>query len=144
LSELLSSRAKYEHFLYTLVAAFPEIEKSTLHFITTSATAGVVKGTLSFRNGFELHVVEVIDFAAEEILDYSYTVFRGEEKVQWYDPQPHVEDASLAENFPHHMHEHPDIRHNRKPAPTICFKEANLPILIEMIEKRSWEKTNGQ
>jgi len=47
LSELLSSRAKYEHFLYTLVAAYPELEKSILHFITTSATAGVVKGTLS-------------------------------------------------------------------------------------------------
>ena len=74
---MLSFRAKYERFLYTIVDAYPEIKRSTLHFFTNSATAGFLKGALWFRNGFELRVVEVIDFAAKEILDYSYTVYKG-------------------------------------------------------------------
>ena len=60
--------------------------------------------------------------------------------MQWYDPQPHPEDPSLAENFPHHMHELPDIRRNRKPAPDMSFNKANLTILIEMIGKLLREK----
>lgn len=133
LSEILSSRAKYEHFLYTIVDVFPEIEKSTLHFFTTSATAGFLKGSLWFQNGFELCVVEVIDFAFKEILDYSYTVYKENEKFRWYDPQPHPNDPDLAETFPHHMHELPDIKRNRKPALNISFNNSNLPILIEQI-----------
>jgi len=133
LSEMFASRAKYEHFLYTIVEAYPEIERSTLHFFTTSATAGLVKGTLWFSNGFELRVVEIIDFAAKEILDYSYTVYRGDVKFRWYDPQPHPEDSTLAETFPHHMHELPDIKNNRKPALNFSFDKPNLPTLIEQI-----------
>jgi len=130
---MFPSRAEYEHFLYTIVEAYPAVERSTLHFFTTSATAGLLKGALWFRNGFELRVVEVIDFAAGEILDYSYTVYRGGEKFRWYDPQPHPEDAALAETYPHHLHELPDIRRNRKPALNIGFDRPNLPTLIEQM-----------
>jgi hypothetical protein len=130
---MLSSRAKYEHFIYSIVDTYPIVEKSTLHFFTTSATAGLLKGVLSFKNGFELSVVEVIDFAAGEILDYSYTVYRGEEKYRWYDPQPHPEDLTLSETYPHHVHELPDIKRNRKPAPDISFNKPNLPTLIKQI-----------
>jgi hypothetical protein len=36
----------------------------------------------------------------------------------------------LASTFPHHLHELPDIKHNRKPAPGISFDAPNLPTLI--------------
>jgi len=133
LSEMLSSCAEYEHFIYTIIDAYPVVERSTLHFFTTSASAGLLKGTLWFNNGFELRVVEVIDFAAGEILDYSYTVYKGGEKLRWYDPQPHPEDSTLAETYPHHLHELPDIKLNRKPALDISFDTPNLPTLIEQI-----------
>jgi len=130
---MFPSRVEYEHLIYTLATAYPAVERSTLHFFTTSATAGLLKGALWFRNGFEVRVVEVIDFAAGEILDYSYTVYRGGEKVRWYDPQPHPKDAALAETYPHHLHEPPDIKRNRKPALNIGFDSPNLPTLIEQI-----------
>lgn len=126
-------RAEYEHFIYTIAELFSVVEKSSLHFFTSSATAGLLKGTLWFRNGLKLRVSEVIDFAAGEILDYSYTVYRNGEKIRWYDPQPHPEDANLADTYPHHFHEHPDIKHNRKPALNISFDTPNLPSLIEQI-----------
>lgn len=130
---MFPSRAEYEHFIYTIVGVYPVVERSTLHFYTTSATAGLLKGTLWFRNSFELRVIEVIDFAVGEILDYSYTVYRSGKKFRWYDPQPHPEDSLLAETYPHHMHELPDIKRNRKPALDIGFDKLNLPTLIEQI-----------
>lgn len=81
-------RAEYEYFIYTIVDTYAGVEKSTLHFFTTAATAGSLKGKLWFKNGFELKVVEVIDFAAGEILDYSYLLYNSGEKMRWYDPQP--------------------------------------------------------
>jgi len=68
---MFPSRPEYERFIYTIVDTYQTVEKSTVRFFTTSATAGLLKGTLWFSNGFELRVVEVIDFAAGEILDYS-------------------------------------------------------------------------
>ena len=130
---MLPSRPEYERFIYTIVDTYPAVEKSTLRFFTTSATAGLLKGTIWFSKGLELRVVEVIDFAAREILDYSYAVYQGKEKIVWYDPQPHPGDARLAETFPHHKHELPNIRQNRKPAPGISFNNPNLPGLIAEI-----------
>jgi len=75
-------------------------------------------------------VVEVLDFDAARIRKYSYTIYRGEEKIRWYDPQPHPETKALAATFPHHFHEDPDIKHNRKPAPGLSFDAPNLPTLI--------------
>jgi hypothetical protein len=75
-------------------------------------------------------VLEFIDFITAQIRDYSYTVFRGEEKIRWYDPQPHPENPALASTFPHHRHEPPEIKHNRQPAPGISFHAPNLPTLI--------------
>jgi len=40
-----------------------------------------------------------------------------------------VESANK-ETFPHHFHDSPDIKHNRKPAPSISFAEPNLPTVI--------------
>lgn len=124
------SRLAYEHLLYTLPQRYPEVASSSLHLFTTSATTGLVRGSVWFYNGLELRVRELVDLSDGEILDYTYDVFHGEEPVRWYDPQPHPEDLSLASTFPHHRHEPPDIRHNRRPAPGLSFTSPNLPTLI--------------
>jgi len=131
------TKPEYEQFLYAVVGQFQAVRQSTLHFFTTSSHAGLVRGSVYFQNGLELRVVEVIDFAAGELLDYSYTVFRGNERILWYDPQPHPNDPTLAATFPHHKHEPPDIKHNRKPAPGISFESPNLPKLIAEIGQLS-------
>ncbi len=64
-------------------------------------------------------------------------VFRGEDRIRWYDPQAPPEIAELARAFPHHYHEPPDIKHNRQPAPEISFTEPNLPDLIAEISRLS-------
>ena len=127
------TKPEYEQFLYSVVAQFPAVRQSTLHFFTTSSQAGLVRGSVHFHNGLEIRVGEVIDFAAGELLDYSYTVYRGGERILWYDPQPHPNDPTLAATFPHHKHEPPDIKHNRRPAPGIRFDSPNLPKLIAEI-----------
>ena len=124
------SRRDYERFLYLLADQNPEIQSSTLRLYTNSATTAFIRGSVWFRNGLELRVFEYLDFSDGELLDYSYTVFRGEDKVRWYDPQPHADNPDLASTFPHHRHEPPDIKHNRKPAPGISFTGPNLPTLI--------------
>ena len=65
---------------------------------------------------------------------YSYEVWQGNEKLYWYDSQPHPSDAALASTHPHHKHVPPDIKHNRIPASGLSFTPPNLPFLIEEIE----------
>lgn len=64
---------------------------------------------------------------------YGYEVWRGSEKLYWYDSQPHPGDAVLAETDPHHMHVAPDMKHHRVPAPELSFTAPNLPFLIRQI-----------
>ena len=129
------TKPDYEQLLYSLADRFPAVRQSTLHLLTTTSRAGLVRGTVQFHNGLELRVVEVIDFAAGELLDYSYTVFRGSDRILWYDPQPHPNDPTLAVTFPHHKHEPPDIKHNRQPAPGMAFDSPNLAKLISEISR---------
>jgi len=130
------SRAEYERLIYTLPSISPWIEQSTLHFYTTSATGGTVRGIVHCQGGLELRVNEVIDFARGLLLDYSYSVYVGDERLYWYDPQPHPDDPTLSSTHPHHKHIPPDIRHHRVPAPGISFTHPNLPFLIREIEER--------
>lgn len=117
------SRQDYELLIYTLPQKYPEIIFSSLRLFTTSRGTAMVKGSIRFRTGLELRVFETLDFVAGRISDYTYDVFRGEEAVRWYDPQPHPENPELASTFPHHLHEPPDtsigsvqrIKHNRRP-----------------------------
>jgi hypothetical protein len=124
------SHLEYEQILYTLPQSYSEIRWSSLHLFTTSKSTALVRGSVWFRNGLELRVQELVDLGDGEILDYSYDIFHGEECVRWYDAQPHPEIPELASTFPHHLHEPPDIKHNRKPAPGIAFHAPNLPTLI--------------
>jgi len=124
------SRQDYESLIYTLPQTYPEIVFSSVRLYSTSRGTATVTGSVRFRSGLELHVFEIVDFIAGRISDYSYDVLRGEEPVRWYDPQPHPENPELASTFPHHLHEPPRIKHNRKPAPGISFQAPNLPTLI--------------
>ncbi len=129
------SRAEYEDLLYSLPERYPEVASSSLTLYNKSAQTAFVRGSVHFRNGLELRVFEYLDITDGEIFEYSYTVFRGDEKIRWYDPQPHPENPALASTFPHHRHEPPDIKHNRKPAPGISFHASNLPTLIKDCEE---------
>ncbi len=124
------SRAEYERLLYSLTESHPHILRSTLQLYTNSAKTGLVRGTVYFRHNLELRVFEYIDMIDGEIFDYSYAVYQDGVKIRWYDPQPHPENAALAANFPHHYHEEPDIKHNRKTAVGITFVVPNLSVLI--------------
>jgi len=123
-------RDAYERFVYSLPATHPEIQSSTLHLYTNSPTTCFIRGSIWFQNGLELRVFEYLDFSDEELLDYYYAVFCSQKRIRWYDPQPHPENPKLASTFPHHLHEPPDIKHNRKPAPGLSFQTPNLPTLI--------------
>ncbi len=98
--------------------------------ILTARLPCFVRGNVWFRNGLELRVFEYLDFSDGELLDYRYVILRGEEPIRWYDSQPHPEIPDLASTFPHHLHEPPDIKRNRKPAPGSTFQAPNLPTLI--------------
>ncbi len=65
---------------------------------------------------------------------YGYEVWRHEEKLYWYDSQPHPDDPLLQSTHPHHKHIPPDIKHNRIPAPEMSFAQPNLLKLIPEIE----------
>lgn len=123
-------RVEYERSLYSLVHDYPAVQRSTLRLYGTSALTAIVEGSVFLSNGLELRVVEVLDFKHGRIQRYSYTVYRGDEKIRWYDPEPHAEVPELAATFPHHRHEPPDIKHNRRPAPGISFVAPNLETLI--------------
>ncbi len=77
---------------------------------------------------------EELDFDAGLITSYGYEVYRGEERLYWYDDFPHPNDTSLASTFPHHKHIPPDIKHNRVPSPGIRFTRPNLAFLLQEIE----------
>jgi hypothetical protein len=68
------------------------------------------------------------------IASYGYEIYRGNERLFWYDDFPHPDDPSLASTFPHHKHVPPDIRNHRIPAPGLSFTVPNLPAILEEIE----------
>ena len=123
----------YAIFLYTLQNQYGEILKSKIHFFTVSQTRSIAYGTFYFKNQIELRFREEIDFLRAKLLDYYYEARQYDEKKYSYDPQPHPENPDLASTYPHHKHAHPDIKHNRQPAPGISFDKPNLPFLIKEI-----------
>lgn len=127
-----SSRSDYETLVYSVQENHPKhIVSSTLKLYSVSAFTATMQGEIIFVNGLTLRIREFLDFKQERIMDYSYTLYRGEQKIRWYDPQPHPENKKLAATFPHHFHEEPDIKHNRKPAKGISFEAPNLAVLIK-------------
>lgn len=124
-------RSEYESFIYGLLDTHPEVSASTLGLYSTSALTAIVEGEHALQNGLTIRILEVLDFKEERIRNYSYAIYRGQEKLRWYDAQPHPENQALRPTFPHHYHDPPDIKHNRLPAPGISFESPNLLRLIE-------------
>jgi hypothetical protein len=80
-------------------------------------------------------VREELDFEAGLITAYGYEVYRGDERLYWYDGFPHPNDSTLASTHPHHKHVPPDIKHHRIPAQEVSFTRPNLPVLIREVEE---------
>ena len=99
-----------------------------------SPGTGIAEGGVFFARGIRLRLREELDFEAGLISSYGYEIYRGSERLFWYDDFPHPDDPSLASTFPHHKHLPPDIRHHRIPAPGLSFTAPNLPALLEEIE----------
>jgi hypothetical protein len=127
----------YELLLYTLQDQFESIRSSTVTFVRRGNSLARVSGEIDFDHDIRLVIIERILFnRLPAVIDaYGYEVWRGEEKLYWYDSQPHPDDESLQITHPHHKHIPPDIKQNRMPAPEMSFSEPNIPALIEEIEE---------
>jgi hypothetical protein len=125
----------YEEFVYTLCQRFPGIVSSTLVVVRRAARMVTVAGELSFAGGYRLVIRERLTFDAGPLIltRYGYEVWRADEKLTWYDSQPHPDDPSLVATNPHHQHIPPNIKHHRVPAPGLSFTRPNLPFLIQEI-----------
>lgn len=130
--------ADYELFIYALQDDHTSIQTSTLTVIHQASDVATVEGDLIFRTGIRLHVLEVVrfDLIPPRLIRYGYEAWRGDEKLYWYDSQPHPNDLQLASTDPHHKHIPPDIKHHRIPAPSLSFSEPNLPFLIIEVEQQ--------
>ena len=129
----LASLAGYSRFVAELWNR-PTVTRSTVIVWSDSPFTGVAEGEVFFAHGIRLRMREELDFDAALIASYGYEVYRGAERLFWYDDFPHPEDASLASTFPHHKHVPPDLRHHRVPAPNMSFNRPNLSGLVAEIE----------
>jgi hypothetical protein len=126
----------YELFLYTLVDRFHAVQRSTVVLVRRGSTLARVAGELFLSHDIRLVLRERLLYRRSSVVidNYGYEVWRGSEKLYWYDSQPHPDDASLQETHPHHKHIPPNTKQNRMPAPDMSFTQPNIPALIQEIE----------
>lgn len=123
-------------FLYALPNTFPAIQQTTVVLIRSGKSIATAKGEVFFRDGIRLVMREqLLSFAAVEIEDYGYEVWRDDALLYWYDSQPPPHIPELQATHPHHKHLSPDIKHNRVLAPGLSFSQPNLPFLVAEIER---------
>lgn len=137
MSNLLRTPEDYELFLYGLMERFPSVVRSTVILIRIGATLARVSGELYFKHDVRAVIRERLtyDRLPAMIDGYGYEVWQGEDKLYWYDSQPHPDDPTLQITHPHHKHIQPNIKHHRVPAPEMSFTQPNLPALIAEIER---------
>ncbi len=141
-SEPLKSLADYSRFVAQLLDR-ADVEHSTVTVWSDSPYTGIAEGDIFFTRGLRLRMREELDFDAERITSYGYEIYRGEERLYWYDDFPHPNDQALGSSLPHHKHVPPDIKRNRVPAPEISFTRTNLPILLREIEELGKSESTG-
>ncbi len=129
----LKSLSEYSRFVSQILSHL-DVERSTVVVWSNSPYTGTAEGEVWFKGNVRLRMREELDFDSELITSYGYEVYRGGEKLCWYDDFPHPRDPLLASTFPHHQHIPPEIKRNRVPAPNISFTRPNLPVLIQEIE----------
>jgi hypothetical protein len=125
----------YERFIYEMKERFPSLRHSALTFVRRGSSLARVAGELHFDRDVRLVVREriVYDRQPAVIDSYGYEVWKGSEKLYWYDSQPHPDEQNLKSSYPHHKHVPPDMKHHRIPAPLMSFSSPNLPELIREI-----------
>ncbi len=133
----LETLSRYELFCYSLSKNHASIVRSTLVVIRRGPLSANLTGEIEFENEIRMSVNERLLFldTPGEIEHYGYEVWSGQEKLYWYDSQPHPNDPTLASTHPHHKHIPPNIKRNRIPAPGFSFHYPNLPLLIAEIEQ---------
>lgn len=112
----------------------PTVMRSALSVWSVSPYTGIAEGDVFFVEGLRLRLREELDFEDEIITSYGYEVYRGQEKLYWYDDFPHPNDLTLATTHPHHKHVPPNIKRNRIPAPGFSFENPNLLLIVVEIE----------
>ena len=144
MSNPLRTSEDYELFLYSLTNQFPSIRRSTITFVRQGISLARIVGELHFDHQIRIAVRErVVYRRLPAVLDwYGYEVWQGQEKLFWYDPQPHPNAPDLRSTHPHHKHIPPDIKHNRIAAPGMSFTQPNLPRIIDEVQ-RLIEKIEG-
>ena len=145
MSEPFRAPEDYELFLYTLAEQFPSIRRSTVTFIRRGTSLARVAGDLYFDHGIRLVVRQRLLYdRLPVVIDwYGYEVWQGEDKLYWYDSQPHPDDPLLQSTHPHHKHIPPDIKHHRILASEMSFTRPNLPALIREVENLIAKITSG-
>jgi hypothetical protein len=136
MSDLFRTAEDYELFLYALPQQFPAVRRSTVTLVRHGVSLARVAGELHFDHQIRMIVRErlLYDRLPMAMDSYGYEIWRGEEKLYWYDSQPHPDDVHLQSTHPHHKHVPPDIKHHRIAAPEMCFSQSNLPVLIRELE----------
>ena len=129
----LRSLPTYSDFVARLLSG-SSVERSSVSVWSASPYTGVAEGEVWFRNGLRLRMREELDFDDGLITAYGYEVYRGQEKLYWYDDFPHPHDPSLASTHLHHKHVPPNIKRNRIPAPGLSYTLLNLPQIVAEIE----------
>jgi hypothetical protein len=126
----------YELFLYTLAEQFPSVICSTLTFVRLGSSLARVSGELHFAGGVRLVVRERLLYDRSPIVIdwYGYEVWQADDRLCWYDSQPHPHEPERQSTHPHHKHIPPEIKHHRIPAPKMSFTHPNLLVLIQEIE----------
>jgi hypothetical protein len=132
----LSSLTEYSRFVAELFNR-SSVKRSTVAAWSESPYTGIAEGEVFFSNGLRLRMREEIDFDTHLIVSYGYEVYKGDERLYWYDDFPHPQNSHLASTFPHHKHVPPNIKHYRIPAEFLSFDRPNLPAIIGEIESIS-------
>lgn len=133
------SLRNYEEFIYTLNQTFPFILETNLVVARRGKRIATLQGEIILSNGYRINIKERLsfDFGPVKIEDYGYEIWYRDQRVAWYDSQPHPQDPSLAMNHPHHKHIPPDIKHNRIPAPNMSFEHPNIDKIITELSEVS-------
>src|SRR6266852_4429714 len=105
----LTSLSDYSRFVAELLGQ-PNVQSSTVAVWSDSPYTSVTEGEVFFTNGLRLRMREEVDLDAGLIISYGNEVYRGEERLNWYDDFPHPNDPTLASTLPHHKHIPPDIK----------------------------------
>ncbi len=132
---MLSSIVDYGFLIYSIPDIYEFVTHSTLTLWEIDDKRAILKGEVFFTGNIRLRVLEAVNLRKGRIEEYGYEIYRETEKLYWYDSWSHPDDPTLAATDPHHKHVHPNIKHNRIPAPNLSFTKPNPPFLIEEIKE---------